>query len=54
MDLKIIWSDVAIADLQEVCAYVVQDDPQAAIRLGRGILDHVRVLYPSGEPINVT
>ena len=44
MDFKIIWSDAAIADLQEVCAYVAQDDPQAAVRLGRGILDHVRVL----------
>ncbi len=44
MDFKIIWSDAAIADLQEVCAYVAQDDPQAAVRLGRGILDHVCVL----------
>ncbi len=44
MDFKIIWSDAAIADLQEVCSYVAQDDPQAALRLGRGILDHVRVL----------
>ncbi|MFZ0963679.1 MAG: type II toxin-antitoxin system RelE/ParE family toxin [Terriglobia bacterium] len=44
MDFKIIWSDAALADLQEVCSYVAQDDPQAAVRLGRGILDHVRVL----------
>jgi toxin ParE1/3/4 len=44
MDFKIIWSDAAIADLQEVCSYVAQDDPPAALRLGRGILDHVRVL----------
>ena len=44
MDFKIVWSDAAIADLQEVCSYAAQHDPQAAVRLGRGILDHVRVL----------
>jgi len=44
MDFKIVWSDAAIADLQEVCSYVAQHDPQAAGRIGRGILDHVRVL----------
>jgi toxin ParE1/3/4 len=44
MDFKIVWSDAAIADLQEICAYIAQDNPQAALDLGRGILDHVRVL----------
>jgi len=44
MDFKIIWSDAAIADLQGVWSYVAQHDPQAADRIGRGILDHVRVL----------
>jgi|ERR1035437_882998 toxin ParE1/3/4 len=44
MDFKIVWSDAAIADLQEICSYAAQDDPQAAIRLGQGTLDHVRVL----------
>jgi plasmid stabilization system protein ParE len=44
MDFQIIWSDAALADLQEACAYVAQDDPPAALRLGRGILGHVRVL----------
>jgi toxin ParE1/3/4 len=62
MDFKIIWSDAAIADLQEVCSYVAQDDPQAAGRLGRGILDHVRVLasfpfigptYPRGARVTL-
>lgn len=52
MDFKIIWSDAAIADLQEVCSYVAQHDPQAAARIGRGILDHVRVLasFPFIDP----
>ena len=44
MDFKIIWSDAAIADLQDVCSYVALHDPQAAGRIGRGILDHVRIL----------
>jgi toxin ParE1/3/4 len=44
MDFKIIWSAAAIADLQNICAYVALQDPQAAGRIGRGILDHVRIL----------
>jgi toxin ParE1/3/4 len=58
MDFKIIWSDTAIADLQEIWAYLAQRDPQAALRIGRGILAHTRVLanfpyigpaYPRGS-----
>ena len=58
MDFKIIWSDAAIADLHEIWAYLAQHDPQAAVRMGRGILAHVRVLanfsyigpaYPRGS-----
>jgi plasmid stabilization system protein ParE len=44
MDFKIIWSDAAIADLQDLCSYVAKQDPQAAGRIGRGILDHIRIL----------
>ncbi|MBZ5546174.1 MAG: type II toxin-antitoxin system RelE/ParE family toxin [Acidobacteriia bacterium] len=33
-----------MADLQDICAYLAQHDPQAAGRVGRGILDHVRIL----------
>jgi len=58
MDFKIIWSDAAIADLHEIWAYLAQHDPEAAARIGRGILAHVRVLanfpyigppYPRGS-----
>ena len=57
MDFKIIWSDAAIADLYDIGSYIAQHDPQAAERIGRGILDHVRILasfpfigppYPKG------
>jgi toxin ParE1/3/4 len=44
MDFKVIWSDAAIADLREICSYIARDDPQAAERTGRGILDHVQIL----------
>jgi len=44
MDFKVIWSDAAIADLRDICSYIARHDPQAAQRMGRGILDHVRIL----------
>ena len=44
MDFKIIWSDAALADLQDIWTYVAEHDPQAADRIGRGILAHVRIL----------
>lgn len=44
MDFKVIWSDAAIADLHDICAHIAQNAPQAAQRMGRGILDHVRIL----------
>ena len=58
MDFKVIWSDAAIADLHDICSYIARHDPQAAQRMGRGILDHVRILasfpfigptYPRGS-----
>ena len=44
MDFKVIWSDEAIADLREICSYIARHDPEAALRMGNGILDHVRIL----------
>ncbi len=44
MDFKVIWSEAAIADLQGICSYIAHHDPQAAHRMGRGILDHVHIL----------
>ena len=44
MDFKVIWSDEAISGLHEICSYIAGHDPQAAGRMGRGILDHVRIL----------
>ena len=44
MEFKVIWSDEAIGDLHEVCAYIAQDNPEAALRMGQGMLDHVQIL----------
>jgi len=58
MDFKVIWSEAAIADLRDICSYIARHDPQAANRMGHGILDHVRILasfpfigptYPRGS-----
>lgn len=53
MDFKVIWSDAAIADLCDICNYIAQHDPRAAERMGRGILDHVRILasFPFIGPV---
>jgi len=50
MEFKVIWSDQAIADLHDTCSFLAQDDPQAAARLGKSILEHVRIL--EGFPFN--
>lgn len=44
MAFKVIWSDAAIADLKSICSYIAERDSQAALRIGQGILDHVRIL----------
>ena len=44
MDFKVIWADEAITDLREICFYIARHDPEAALRMGHGILDHVRIL----------
>jgi len=44
MDFKIVWSDAAISDLKDICSYIAQRDAQSAVRIGRGILDHVHIL----------
>jgi plasmid stabilization system protein ParE len=49
MEYKIIWSDAAIEDLNGICSYIARDNPEAAERIGNGILDHVLILgdFPS-------
>ena len=44
MDFKVIWSDEAIANLRDICTFIARQDPQAALRMGHGILAHVQIL----------
>jgi toxin ParE1/3/4 len=44
MDFKVIWSEQAISDLNDICSYIAQHDAEAALRMGNGILEHVRIL----------
>lgn len=62
MDFKVIWSEAAISDLHDICSYIAEHSPEAAQRMGRGILDHVRILasfpfigptYPRGSHGNL-
>ncbi len=38
MDYKVLITDSALADLQEIVEFVAQDDPQAAARLGEKLI----------------
>jgi toxin ParE1/3/4 len=49
MGFEVIWSDEAIADLCDICSYIARHDPGAALRVGNGLLDHVRIL--AGFPL---
>lgn len=44
MDFKIIWSEQALGDLRDLCSYIARHDPEAALRMGNRILDHVEIL----------
>ena|SRR5438067_4902290 len=44
MDFKIIWADSAIYNLREICSYISRDNPTAAKAMGKGILEHVKIL----------
>ena len=58
MGFKVIWSDPAVADLEDICSYIAQDDAEAALRVARGIVAHTDLLatfpfigptYPRGS-----
>ena len=58
MDFKVIWTESAISDLKDICDYVSRDNPAASEKIGRGILNHVKILetfpfigpaYPRGS-----
>lgn len=53
MGFKVIWSDAAVADLEEICSYIAQHDREAATRVARGIVAHTDLLasFPFIGPV---
>jgi toxin ParE1/3/4 len=44
MGCKIIFSPQAIADLESAVRFIAQDNPDAAMRMGNALIDHVAIL----------
>ncbi len=44
MDYKVIWSDAAMEDLQDIWSFIAERDPDAAVRIGRSIIKHIGIL----------
>lgn len=44
MDFKVIWTGSAIADLKDICEYIAVNNRPAARKVGREILEHVKIL----------
>ena len=58
MEYQVIWSEQAIEELRAICSHIADDNADAAVRLGEGILAHTRILatfpfigpaYPRGS-----
>jgi len=41
---KVILSAEATLDLRDVCSHIALHDPNAASRIGKGILEHLQIL----------
>ena len=44
MDFKVVWTDPAIEDLRQICAYISKDNTSAARKVGNELLRHVETL----------
>jgi len=53
MGFKIIWTEPAVADLEDICFYIAQHDHEAALRIARGIVAHSDLLatFPFIGPV---
>lgn len=49
--MNVIWSSEAIDDIESLRAYISQDNPDAALRVARRILDAVETLLPTNPNI---
>jgi toxin ParE1/3/4 len=44
MELKVIWTDEAIADLRQLVTFISRDNPPAAVKLGETIIEKSMML----------
>ena len=44
MDFKVIWTEMALADLEAIITYIAETDSGAAEKLGNAILGHIEIL----------
>ena len=53
MDFRIVWTDPALLDLEELVRFIAQDNTTAAARVGDEIVDHVGILtaFPEIGPV---
>jgi plasmid stabilization system protein ParE len=53
MDCKIVRTEPALEDLKEVVRFLADDDPEAALGVGKDILAHVEILktFPEIVPV---
>ena len=53
MDFKIVWTEPALQDLEELVRFIAADEAATAIRVGDEIVDHVELLnsFPEIGPV---
>jgi len=53
MDFKVVWTEPALSDLEDLVRFIARDDPLAAVRIGDEIVDHVELLksFPEIGPV---
>jgi plasmid stabilization system protein ParE len=44
VDFKVLFSDEALNDISEIVESIAGDNPDAASRMARSIIDHIKVL----------
>lgn len=44
MDFRLLFTQKALKDLEEIIGYIAEEDPDAAEHFGNSLLDHVQLL----------
>jgi plasmid stabilization system protein ParE len=44
MAFKVVWADVAFANLEAIVSYLSQTSPDTAEKVGTAVLDHIEIL----------